>query len=79
MMCRSLGQLMDKMLLLLRTSGLWTPCEIDLSIGSWTLQADVVVLMRIHRNKLLVQWLPAAGNIAINEDEGARRVRRRVA
>ena len=52
---------------------------IDLSIGSWTLQADVVVLMRIRRNKLLVQWLPAAGTIAINEDEGARRVRRRVA
>ena len=35
--------------------------------------------MRINRNKLLVQWLPAAGNIASNEDEGARRVRRRLA
>ena len=75
----TVGQLMDKMLLLLRTDGQWTPCEIDVSIGTWTLQADVVVLMRTHRNKLLVQWLPAAGNIAIYEGEGARRVRRRVA
>ena len=73
----TVGQRMDKMLMVLRTSGLWTPFEIDMSMGSWTLQADV--LMRINRNKLLAQWLPAAGNIASNEDEGARRVRRRLA